>query len=66
MANHSLAAVLGFEISVSLEEIRCFRLYRPRQKRSGAGAQNLGEQIAKRPWLGQRNHVTFCHGVSFL
>lgn len=65
MADHTLTPLFDPEIGLLLEEIRGFHFNRLHQKRSGASAQNLGEQIAKRPWPGRRNQAAFCHGVSF-
>jgi hypothetical protein len=36
------------------------------QKGTGAAAQNVGQRIGKRPWLGKLDDITVGHGVSLL
>jgi len=64
VAHHTLATVLSLQVGVLFKKICCFRLHGFGQKRACSRAQNLGEQVGEIPWLGQRNHISFRHGVS--
>lgn len=64
LTDHALAAVFGPQFGVFRQTISGFDFYRPRQMRLGAVAQNLGEQIGERPWLGQGQSIILRGGVS--
>src|ERR1035441_1243148 len=51
---------------MAAEEARNLGLHGLRQQRSRAVAQHIGQQIGKRPWLGQLDEIILGHGVSLL
>src|SRR5208282_2025396 len=57
---------IGLETGVLGEKFRNLGLDRPRQQRTRAAAQNLGERIGESPWLGELENVSLGHGVSLL
>src|SRR5450830_978307 len=51
---------------MAAEEASNLGLHCLRQQRSRAVAQHIGQQIGKRPWLGQLDEIILGHGVSLL
>src|ERR1700737_3394769 len=66
VAHDALLACLGPEISMLCEKLSNLRLDRLGQQRTRAAAQDLCQGIGKGPWMGELDHVTVGHGVSFL
>src|SRR4029077_14106361 len=57
---------VGELIGMAAEQARNLGLDRLRQKRSRAVAPNLGQRIAKSPWLRELENISVGHGVSLL
>src|SRR5208282_746390 len=58
--------IIGKFVGMAAEEARNLGLHGMRQQRSRAIAQNLGQWVRKRPWLGQLDDIILGHGVSLL
>ena len=57
---------IGQLVGMAAEEASNLGLHCLRQQRSRAVAQHIGQQIGKRPWLGQLDEIILGHGVSLL
>jgi hypothetical protein len=66
VAHQPLAAVICQLVGMAAHKSRNLGLDRLRQQRSRAIAQNLGQRIGKRSWLGESQDVSVGHGVSLL
>jgi hypothetical protein len=66
VAHEPPVAVVGQLVGMDAEQGCNLGLDGLRQKRSRAGAQNLGQRIGKSSWLGELENVSLGHGVSLL
>src|SRR5258707_422537 len=66
VAHQPPAAIIGELVGMAAEQARNLGLEGLRQKRSRAGAQNLGQRIGKSSWLRELENISVGHGVSLL